>query len=384
MAAKTERSWNRLGGLIAVLLFIQGCGLSPGIQVKAGPSRFFSFTRLVDPVEEENYILIPVTPRVVEELESASSIRRSEIPKEWIVDSSNYNYRIGPLDVLHVIVWDHPELSTTAAMGNIADEGEATNGAIDGVRVNRDGKIFFPLAGEISVAGRNVQEVRELLTYSLGRYLADPQLDVQVVGFRSQKVQVTGEVGKATEVAVTDRPLRLLDAIGAAGGTTALSDFEDVRIVRNGRQVRINLLEIYDHGQLEHNILLQDGDLVHVGNMNIKKVFVMGEVKRPGVTALERGQLTLATAIQSSSGVNQDTADAGRIMVLRQGREKPLIYFLNANEPDSLVLSTRFPLEQSDIVYVSTSELYRFRKVVEALLSPFVRAASLATVAAIY
>jgi polysaccharide export outer membrane protein len=96
----------------------------------------------------------------------------------------------------------------------------------------------------------------------------------------------------------------------------------------------------------------------------------MGEVKNAGMRPLESRGLTLATALQSSGGINQETADAARVMVLRQGKDKPLVYYLNANEPEQLLLSTRFPLQQSDVVYVSTSDIYNLGKILRTILLP--------------
>jgi polysaccharide biosynthesis/export protein len=46
----------------------------------------------------------------------------------------------------------------------------------------------------VQVAGRTVEEVRQLLTEQIARTIAKPQIDVRVAGFRGKGVQVTGEV----------------------------------------------------------------------------------------------------------------------------------------------------------------------------------------------
>ena len=66
---------------------------------------------------------------------------------ELIVDSlPNLEYRIGPLDMVQVVVWEHPEL--TSPMGQYQPAGQ---------RVTTDGMLFYPYAGEIKAAGRNHQ-----------------------------------------------------------------------------------------------------------------------------------------------------------------------------------------------------------------------------------
>ncbi len=222
-----------------------------------------------------------------------------------------------------------------------------------------------------------------MLKAALSRYVQDPQVDVRVIGFRSKKVHVSGEVAQPRDVAITDVPLRLLDAInlaggtavrtgvvagGAAVGTTVKPDLEDIRVIRHGKQISLSLLDIFDRGWVEQNILLQDGDTVHVPTLDRKKIYVMGEVRLPGLTAYERGELTLASALQKSGGINQDTAEATRLLVIRRGRTKPLVYYFNANEPDTLVLTTRFPLKPNDIVYLATADITKFQRVVQAFM----------------
>ncbi|MGH8558172.1 MAG: hypothetical protein ACRESZ_12070, partial [Methylococcales bacterium] len=112
--SKILSSWKFLVLLTDLALFVQGCGLSPGLQVKAGPSRFFESTRLTEPVEEDDYILIPVTSQLIDRLElQSSAVKRDVPPEEWGGGSAEYKYHVGPQDLLQVVVWDHSELSIT-------------------------------------------------------------------------------------------------------------------------------------------------------------------------------------------------------------------------------------------------------------------------------
>lgn len=199
-------------------------------------------------------------------------------------------------------------------------------------------------------------------------YIRELLVDVIVTSFRSKKAQIVGEVKEPKAVAITDAPLRLVDGINAAGGPGPAADLGNVRVFRQGGQIRLSLLHIYDLARSEENILLRDGDVVNVEKS--ENVFIMGEVKKSGLMPLESRGLTLAAALQSSGGIDQETANAGKVMVLRQGKGKPLIYYLNANEPEQLLLSTRFPLQQSDVVYVSTSDIYNLGKIIRTILLP--------------
>lgn len=375
---KIRQRWQFLISLAIPVLLMQGCAYAPGMQLKAGPG-FFTFTRLTEPVEEDDYILVPVTKHVVESLElehlkAESLTMESKIPAEWIIDTQNYDYQVGFPDILQIVVLGHPELNiaatTSDSKGATETDGATSTEGAEGisVRVSSDGTILLPVVGAITVAGKSIDDIKKLVTHALMPYIRVPLVDVMVTSFRSKKVQVVGEVKEPKDVAITDVPLRLVDGINAAGGPGPSAALDNVQVFRQGRQIRLSLLHIYDLARSEENILLQDGDVVNV--KNAENIFIMGEVKRSGLMPLESRGLTLLTALQSSGGFDQNSANASKVMVLRQGKDKPLVYYLNANEPEQLLLSIRFPLQQSDVVYVSTSEIYQVGKIMRTILLP--------------
>lgn len=372
--------------LAASGLGLSACAVTPGMQIDAGPQGLVHVSP-TEPEEEEDYVLVPVTDKLVARMQAESSPEARRIPAEWLHQGDRYVYRVGPGDELQITAWGHPELNFSA--GAVSPESKSSRATSPGpkVLVDDQGMMYFPLLDWVSVGGKTSREISEMLTRRLSRYYVLPlQIDVRVVGFRSQRVHVSGEVREPREVPITDVPLRLLDAIAAAGGTgggnagattgasagivtaTLKPDLDDVRIIRNGRQISVSLLDIYDRGRQDENILLQDGDTVHVPNLDAKRIYVMGEVQAPGLQAFERGALTLASALQKSGGLDQESAEGTRVLVLRGGETKPVVYYFNYNDAKTVVLSTRFPLKQSDVVYVATAEISKFQRVVQAFL----------------
>jgi Polysaccharide biosynthesis/export protein len=196
VVTKIRQRWQFLISLAIPVLRMQGCAFAPGMQLKAGPG-FFTLTRLTEPVEEDDYILVPVTKHVVESLElehlkAESLTAESKIPAEWIVDSQHYDYQVGFPDILQVVVLGRTEpniaATTSYSKGTTGTEVSAgtdvsagTEGATDSegaegisVRVSSDGTILLPLVGAITVAGMSIDDIKKLITHALRPYIRDP------------------------------------------------------------------------------------------------------------------------------------------------------------------------------------------------------------------
>ncbi len=332
--------------LPALFLLISGCAMSPGMKMSPGS---------VAPGVE----IIPITPALIAEQTKTGF---KDIPTELTAagDNDKYEYRIGPRDILTITVWDHPELTIPAGQFRAADT--------EGHRVAEDGTIYYPYAGKVSVAGKTQAEVREILTEKLARQIANPQLDVKVVSFRSQKAYVVGEVATPGFQPITDVPLTVMDAVTRAGGVTPEGDMTHVTLSRDGTVHVINLLDIYQRGDLSRNILLRNGDVLNVANRNRRKVFVMGEVTTPSSLYIPRGRMSLSEAISDVGGINPGTSNPARIYVIRGTAEQPQVFQLNAKNPAALVLGDQFQLRPRDVVYVATAGVARWNRLIENLL----------------
>ncbi len=296
------------------------------------------------------------------------------LPSEIVPNQSDddYSYKIGARDVLTIIVWGHPDLTIPA--------GEFRSEESSGRRVAADGTIFFPFAGIVKVAGKTPNQVRSIVARKLRPFIKDPQVDVRVALHRSQRVYVTGEVNQPGTQYLGEEPPRLLDIIGRAGGLAPNADRRVVSLTRNGQSFELDLDSLYREGNAELNVLLKHGDTVHIPDNRATRVFVMGEVDKQQAVPMLNGKLSLADALADVSGINLDTADASRIYVMRgielvstPGGEqravmKSAIFQLNAASPDALVLADRFELQPRDIVYVSSTPLTRWNRLIAQIL----------------
>lgn len=277
-----------------------------------------------------------------------------------VQSTATYRYRLAPQDVLRITVWDHPEITNPT---NTANE-------LAGRTINSDGTFFFPFVGKVQVAGKTVEEVRDMLASGLKSYIRDPQIDVSVLQFRSQRYLVAGEVKSPGMQSLTDVPVRVADALSAAGGVSGEADLPNVTLTRDGKTVKLDLYRLYYEGDQVQNIAIQAGDVINVGERRFSKVFVMGEVNTPASLPMPRGRMTLAEALSDSGGVNPLSANAGYIYVIRGDDSKPKtqIYHLNASSPDALILADKFDLRPRDVVFVDAVGVARFGRVVNNVL----------------
>lgn len=373
-------------GLVALLGGLAGCGSVPGIVVDdpnaprrgwapdfldpllTGPTSQADQTALEEVDGQAPPRIIPVTPRLLlEQAMSRQALDQGISP--LMRGNAPAAYRVGPQDVLNVLVWDHPELSNP--MGNFQDIQSM------GRLVREDGTIFFPYAGVVQVAGKTVEEVRRDLESKLTPYIQSPQVDVRVIGFRSKKVYVTGEVDRPGIVPVTDAPMTVMDAINLAGGFDKdRADQRTAYLTRNGERRVLDILALYSGSQ--GNLLLQDGDVLYVPNNTQNKVFILGEVEKQQAVLMDQGRLTLADALAGAEGVNLNTADTRGIYVIRavptvaaDGGPGPVradIYQLDLHDAAALVLADGFQLQPRDLVYVSSSDLVRWNRVIQQIL----------------
>src|SRR5262245_11134606 len=164
------------------------------------------------------------------------------------VASADYNYLIGPLDTLQIIVWRNPDLSTT-------------------VPVRPDGKVSVPLVEDLTAIGKNPTQLARDVEKAMSRFIRDPVVTVLVTQFNgpySEQIRVVGEAARPQALPYRQR-MTLLDVMIAVGGLTEFADGNGASVLRTaegGRQYRVRLKDLVRHGDISANIEIKPNDII--------------------------------------------------------------------------------------------------------------------------
>ncbi|MBY6242484.1 polysaccharide biosynthesis/export family protein [Methylosinus sp. Sm6] len=177
---------------------------------------------------------------------------QSKIP---LSNPSDADYKIQPLDVLEITVFQVKEL--------------------DGTRqVSSTGHVSMPLIGELQAKGKSVKELETAIAARLGsNYLHSPDVHVSVKDYLSQRFTVEGSVTSPGVYPITGR-MTLLQAIAQAKGLTRSAD-RDVAVFRtvdNARVANRYDLSAIRSGEREDPVLVA-GDIVVVGESAIRSAW---------------------------------------------------------------------------------------------------------------
>jgi polysaccharide biosynthesis/export protein len=161
---------------------------------------------------------------------------------------TDYNYLIGPLDVVNVIVWRNGELSMS-------------------VPVRPDGKITTPLIDDLPALGKTPTQLERDMEQALSKFIRDPVVTVVVTSFAgpaSQQIRIIGEAATPQILAYRTQ-MTLLDVMIAVGGITDFADGNAASILRvsdGGKQYGVRLRDLVKRGDITANVDMRPGDIL--------------------------------------------------------------------------------------------------------------------------
>jgi len=237
---------------------------------------------------------------------------------------SGGHYKIGFGDLLKVDVADHPELSR------------------EDMSVLPDGRMSLSLIGSFPVVGKTVDEVStEVANLYMTRRIKDVKVVVAVTKGQ-QRVRlltdpvVRGAGSNKMEYRIYNELLLELPYIGAVAVGRPLSEIRR---------------EIHDAYEQEFGDELKV--TVNLISRLQENIYVLGEVKKPGVYPILGGQIRTVNALATAGGF-EDTALREEVLVIRFQEDGSYVHW-TVNLDDPLLPAGPQPaffLQGNDVVFV--------------------------------
>ena len=288
-----------------------------------------------------------------------------------LLNYSPSSYKVGIGDVLFIYVYGETErLSASLARG-------AAINPIFQKKVRDDGTIFYPNAGVLEVSGKSIEEIRLLLTDRLSDVLNNPQIDVSVSEYNSQKVIISGNFYKTGSVPITVNPMTLNEVIANANPFNmtkdqSSGDLTTLKFFRDGVTYDIDFEYLSRNSVIQNYIYVKDKDSIYLPDNSLNQVHVLGEANNPTSITLSRKNIPLSHALASSEGLNQATAKGKEVYIFRSKdtEGKPRIFKSNLSSPTGYLLANEFLLQSEDIVFIGTAGVTSWTRFINQLI-PF-------------
>lgn len=261
------------------------------------------------------------------------------------------DFLLSPGDELRIFVYKHEELTRT-------------------VKIPPSGSFYYPMVGEIDTTGKSLKELREIITDGLSRYQKQTLLPGDKVS-----IQIFRNPDYNRQFIIPSDGTIFFPYVGyiEIEGKT-LKDLGT--IITNGVSDKvIDPQVIVDIVELNNPVRIPNPQVsIEVSNFSGQKVFVLGEVNRPGVF-LADGDTSLVEAVTLAGGPTLD-AKISNVVLVRRGADpgKPEIIVANLKKVLGEGDFAENPLlRKGDIVYVPRTfiaNVDRFFKHLSVIVNP--------------
>lgn len=279
------------------------------------------------------------------------------------------DYEVGVGDVLSIMVYARPDLST-------GSKNEISKGS----RVDGSGNIQLPLVGTVKASGLTVQAIRGNIETSLRKYVQDPSVVVEVAEYRSKPIYLMGQF-RAPGVYYLERPMTFMQGISLGNGFDTAANLRGVRLLRDKKIAPVDIYSLIIDGRIEQNVWLRPGDTVFIPDNRTQNVFVFGAVTKPGMIPMAQGRMHLleALAIADPHSVGTDLENVRIIRSLTTTTGELLVIDVTKIRRGETL---PFQLMEGDVVYVpktvfgtwndALNEILPSLNAVSSFLQPFV------------
>lgn len=359
--------------LLFVFLILVGCATNS--LPDSGPSRS-DLKSQVKRSTIESLKLVEITSRNIallgpQRIDSINSDFKN-------VFSDKKGHIIGIGDQLLISIWEASGDGLFSTTEKKQTDIEAT--------IDEKGMIFIPYVGLIEVAGKGIENVREIISLGLEGKALEPQVQVKLLSNISNTIVTIGEVAKPGMYPIPVGGIQLLEALSLAGGSQ-LQTFETlISVVRGEHKAEIRLDAVL--ADSSNDIWLQANDTLQVTSKP-KHFTVLGAVRGQKRYTFESEFLSMSEALAQAGGLIDDISDSSGVFLFRyepiavfQSKKVntettyrsdalvPVIYQMDLSQAESFFLASQFMLQDRDLIYVSTAPAREYNKFLDTFVKP--------------
>ena len=214
-----------------------------------------------------------------------------EAPTAPSLVSIGDDYILGPGDSLVLYLWGDP-----------VDIKELSSSYL--LTVDRNGAIFFPPVGQVSVWGQDLGSVKSVLKAMLDRRYKKLEMNLTLSTLRQFPVFVSGYAGNPGTVLANGADT-VLSVLSRAGGILKTGSLRSVVLTRQDKNAAVQKIEIDLYQSLLEgtplDLRVREGDSIFIPGIG-PVVALAGELKRPGIYEL-KGASTMAQALSFAGGM---------------------------------------------------------------------------------
>ena len=182
------------------------------------------------------------------------------------------------------------------------------------VIVDRNGQIFLPKVGMITVSGQRYDQLADYLKTAFGRLFRHFDLSVSLGQMRTIQVLVVGRARRPGSYSVSSLST-LVNALFRSGGPANNGSMRHIALRRQGRVFcEFDLYDLLLKGDKSKDAALESGDVIYIPPVG-PEVALAGSINQPAIYEIAAGA-TVREQIAAAGGLSS-TADDTRALLER-------------------------------------------------------------------
>ena len=340
-----------------ILLFLNSCVSLPGINKNPQSQK------LNEKIIPNEYSINDVGINLVD----LNSLTEDEINKHNRDKVEELDYKVNKISNIYNYKYEYILGAADSISIDLTDTDDLDNTYL----IDQYGMIDLPFIGKIKLADLTLNEAQNILMEVIKGYYKNPDIQLEIQTYNSSKIHIVGAVRNQLTINLDQKPIRLIEAaIQANFNPSAEDKLYGTKgfLRREGKVYKINLANAFKSEDEKENFYLKKDDVLFI-DRNSESIHVFGEVLKPGVYYPNLDYSL--TELISTSGLNQLTANAKNVYVIREKNNSFLeinIFKLDIRNPINLVIGRKFLLQKKDIIFIPPTEIVKWNRTISLLL----------------